>query len=180
MSHDKQLHYDRYKAFHSSISYKDMEARDAVLSYTGSGYTSINKSMRYGNGSSKRAKAMQRAFSPAYTSPSPTYIERGKSKSLSWAEMNWEVGGVYADKGFWSGSVDRGVAGNSLFGGLYSSAPKTVYMRVHTHNVPSIPGTSGEYETILPPNTHFRVLAITDVMTPNGGQRRYIEAEVVT
>jgi len=174
----------RLTAFKTAIDTPMFNAWD---SYTGTGHGAMNQLLKT-HGANYKGSTKVNALRDAivlHGSPAPMQLYRGKRR-LGPDELNLHVGDVYEDRKFGSWSTDKETAKG--FGGIgtYNMGGQvgTFYHLVDSKGVRSIPSQTGEYETIIPPGTKYRVLAIDEFnssssATSNKLQYRVIKVEVV-
>lgn len=162
----------------------DYEHRNAVADYTGSGYTPMNRYLRYGEYDTEanraRVNTMIEGFKTPAVKAAPTTLLRGKHLGPL-AELNYNVGTTYTDKGFGSWTGNPNVAKSGLFGSLMSGASgRRVMTRVlNADRVRAIPGNSGEREYILPPGVTYKVVGIHDFVAVDANHTRFLDLEIV-
>lgn len=170
-------HNTRNNAFEKSTT---STQRAAWTSYTASGYTEMNGCLKRGSGCTEQVKARNNALIDAirlHGSPAPKVLFRGKHRGTA-KDLARKVGSEYEDPGFgsWSGTINT----PSSFASTGSTTVKhsIMYRLVDSKGIRAAPSMSGENESILPPKTRFRVLAITD-FTAGDTTHRILDVEVI-
>jgi len=168
-------------------------AKEAVDSYSGSGYSGINAALRqakveaWNSGTSalttlSKEQAMRVAALDVVTrvglrEPPPSEVYRGvKSNDFTRYVDSLGVGQTFTDSGFVSTSTEWWTANN------FGNASGGTIMKIKTRQGLSIKAWSshsGENEVLLPRGSRFKITSKEWRYTPGTGARLYIEAEHV-
>ena len=188
--------FDYYKKFqHQSIAESrlngwrvepTMAERDAISSYSRSGYLKMNENLRFGNyapDSVKREISALRGFLDNCETQDELYLSRGVTKPAldkmfggdGWRKNSSSlVGSVFTDKGFVSTTPYQGGG----FGGdvvMYIKAPsgtKGAYIK-------DFAASSEEKEFLIQSNTSFVVRNIVEEVDKWGDKKYKVFAEVI-
>ena len=166
----------REKAFRNQLNSTQTSAWG---SYYGGGYTNMNGCLKRGVGCTDAINAKNKKLTEAikaYGSPAPPVLYRGKRQGTA-KDFARVVGTEFDDPGF--GSWAETTHTPKGFGAVGTTTNHSVFYRlVDSKGIRSAPSGSGERETILPPGTKFRVLAITDSVS-GALHHRVLDVEVI-
>lgn len=144
-------------------NHKDMtsEQREAISSYTGGGYSSINQALREGTSVPHSATQLDQVIAQSYAKEDMV-VTRGFKYGGYLALTNGDpkIGGVIEDKGFVSTTRQHSTAQD--FAGQYGYAMKIrVPKGSNIMPVNSISSVKGEDEFILPRGSKFKISEIS-------------------
>ena len=188
--------FDYYKKFqHQSISESKLNGwrvdpttaeRDAISSYSRSGYLKMNENLRFGNyapDSVKREISALRGFLDKCETQDELYLSRGVTKPAldkmfggdGWRKNSSSlVGSVFTDKGFVSTTPYQGGG----FGGdvvMYIKAPKGT----RGAYIKDFAASSEEKEFLIQSDTSFVVRNIVEEVDEWGDKKYKVFAEVI-
>jgi translation elongation factor P/translation initiation factor 5A len=164
----------------------DNASWSAIHSYCGSGYGTVNPSLRKGLLDSHTAttvSAMDRAFISVAPLSSQIVVHRGFSNDQSiLGSVGSHVGGVFIDNGFISTSTNEGTS--KSFGGSDSGVLCDIIVPVGVRVVKpgEISGHGSEKEIILNRGTKFKIVSdkmVTMAQWGKGVQKRRVVLEVI-
>ena len=162
----------------------DAASRSAIYSYCGSGYNTVNPSLRKGlldSNTATTVSAMDRAFISVAPLSSQIVVHRGFSNDQSiLGSVGSHVGGVFIDNGFISTSTNEGTS--KSFGSSGVLCDIIVPAGVRVVKPGTISGHSTEKEIILNRGTKFKIVSdktVTMAQWGAGVQKRRVVLEVI-
>jgi translation elongation factor P/translation initiation factor 5A len=162
----------------------DAASRSAISSYCGSGYNTVNPSLRKGlldSNTATTVSAMDRAFISVAPLSSQIVVHRGFSNDQSiLGSVGSHVGGVFIDNGFISTSTNESTSKG--FGGSGVLCDIIVPAGVRVVKPGTISGHSSEKEIILNRGTKFKIVSdkmVTMAQWGKGVQKRRVVLEVI-
>lgn len=178
---DQDAEEDRQRAFEDGYR-KTINGPmdDFVGDYLDWAYQDINKALRDGGPAedwiTESIAGMDKTIAE-HGSGAPAGLLRGKGEGSRLAELGWEVGHEFTEKGYGSWTPKADVALH--FAKTVNGKGSVVMRLTNSAGIRSIPGKEAEYESILPRGMTYKVTGITDFVGPDGTKQRLMDVEAV-